>query len=147
MGPLHRTGGLVRRVVVYRDIRLGTAVDALFDRDLARLTALEVRCGDGVHRLLPLPACEVHGDRLEVSSALVFVEEDVGFYRSEGAPFTELVGEPVLEHGAVAGALADVLVTAEGEVGRFVAAGPDGRRELERGPGVAVGNHALRPAV
>lgn len=147
MVPLHRTGGLARRVVAYRDIRLGTAVDALFDRPLARLTALEVLCGDGAHRLLPLLACEVHEDRLAVESALVFVERDVVFYRAEGRPFTELAGEPVLEHGAAVGSLEDILVTGDGEVRRLVAAGRDGRRELEVGPGLAVGNLALRPAV
>ncbi|HSK15757.1 MAG TPA: hypothetical protein VK915_06270 [Gaiellaceae bacterium] len=122
-------------------------MDVLFDRDLVRLTVLDVLCGDGAYRLLPLPAWEIHEGRIAVESALVFVEGNVGFYRAEGRPFTELAGEPVLEHGAVAGSLADILVTGDGEVRRLVVAGPGGRREVDVGPGLAVGNLPLRPAV
>jgi hypothetical protein len=95
MRPLHRTGALIGHAVVYRDIRLGIAVDALLDRALGRLVGLDVRCGDGAHRFLPFPACEVVEGRLAVESALVFLENDVDFYRLEGRVFSELQGLPV----------------------------------------------------
>lgn len=147
MRGLHRTGALVRRVVTCRDIRLGVAVDGLLDRGLTRLVGLEVRCGDGKHRFLPFPACEILPDRLAVDSALVLLERELGFTRAAGRSFTSLRGAPVLHRGAAVGTLADLLVTDAGEVRSVVVTGADGRRELEPGPGVAVGNDWLSTAV
>lgn len=146
MLPLHRTSGLVRRPVVYRDIRLGVATDALFDRAIRRLVGLEVRCGDGRDRFLPFPACDLAGDRLVVESALVLLEGNVDFYRLDGSTFAGLVGAPVLADGATAGTLSDLLVGHDGEVARIVAVTADGARELEP-HGVTVGDRGLRPAV
>lgn len=147
MDALHRTGGLLRRAVTYRDIRLGVVEDVLFDGALGRLVGLDVRCGDGAHRFLPFPACELVDGRLAVESALVFLERDLDFYRRGGRSLSDLVGEPVRRRGAELGPLADLLVTADGDVRRFVAASSGGERELDAGPGLWVGNHALRPAV
>jgi len=147
MGPLHRTGALVRRAVTYRDIRLGVAVDALLDRPLSRLVGLDVRCGDGAHRFLPYPACDVRADDLVVESTLVLLERELEFYRLGGRAFSELRGQPVSLDGDEVGTLADILVTPDGDVHRFVAATPEGERELAPGPRVGIGNHLLRPAV
>ena len=147
MPPLLRTCGLVRRLVTYRDIRLGVVTDVLFDRAIRRLVGLEVRCGDGKDRLLPFPACEVHEDGVVVESALVLLDGNVQFYRLDGCTLSDLRDTPVVLDGVEAGRLADVLVSADGEVARIVAATDEGLRELEPGGRVAIGNRGLRPAV
>ena len=110
MGPLHRTGALVGRAVMYRDIRLGVAVDALLDGLVHRLVGLDVLCGDGAHRFLPFPACDVVETHISVDSALVFLERDVDFYRAGGRVFSKLQGLPVRLSGIEVGTLADVVV-------------------------------------
>ena len=146
MLPLLRTSGLVRRPVVYRDIRLGVAADVLFDRAIRRLVGLEVRCGDGRDRFLPFPACEVRDDAIAVESALVLLEGNLEFYRLDGCTFSELRDTPVLVGDAGADLLVDLLVSPDGEVARIVAAGDDGTRELDADV-VTLGNQGLRPAV
>jgi hypothetical protein len=148
MLPLLRTSGLVRRPVVYRDIRLGVATDVLFDRAIRRVVGLEVRCGDGKDRFLPFPACEVRDEAIVVESALVLLDRNVEFYRLDGCTFSELRDTRVVagrDHDA--GTLADLLVSADGEVTRIVAAAADGLRELEADGAVTLGNQGLRPAV
>src|SRR5688572_30035702 len=147
MLPLLRTSGLVRRPVVYRDIRLGVAVDALFDRAIRRIVGLEVRCGDGKDRFLPFPACEVCDERIVVESALVLLDGNLGFYRLDGCTFSELRDTPVVVGGDAVGTLIDLVVSVEGEVARIVAASEDGVHELEPGGAVTLGNQGLRPAV
>jgi hypothetical protein len=147
MGPLHRTGGLIGRAVMYRDIRLGVAVDALLDAVVRRLVGLDVLCGDGAHRFLPFPACDVVEKHLAVDSALVFLERDVDFYHAGGRAFSKLQGLPVRLSGIEVGSLADVVVTPAGDVQHVVASTSSGDRELEPGPGLLVGNLDLRPAV
>lgn len=147
MPPLHRTSALVRRPVTYRDIRLGVATDALFDRAVRRLVGLEVRCGDGADRLLPFPACEVRDGRLAVESALVLLDGNVGFYRLDGSTFSGLRDAPVLARGVEVGTLSDLIVGDDGEVVRVVvAAVEDGEVELEPHE-ATVGDQGLRPAV
>jgi hypothetical protein len=138
---------LVGRPVVIGDVRLGVTVDALLDRALGRLVGLDVRCRDGAHRFLPFPACQVAADRLEIESALVLIERELGFYRAAGSALSDLRGQLVTVRGEEVGALADLLVGAEGEVAGIVISAPHGESELEAGSDVAVGNHALRPAV
>jgi hypothetical protein len=147
MESLHRTGALVGRPVMYRDIRLGVAVDALLDGLVRRLVGLDVLCGDGAHRFLPFPACDALETHLSVDSALVFLERDVDFYRAGGRPFSTLNGLPVRLSGIEVGTLRDVVVTPTGEVRHVVVSTPNGERELEPGPGLVVGNLDLRPAV
>jgi hypothetical protein len=132
---------------MYRDIRLGVAVDALLDASVRRLVGLDVLCGDGAHRFLPFPACDVLETHLSVDSALVFLERNVDFYRAGGLPFSRLQGLPVRLSGLEVGTLEDVVVTPAGDVEQVVAATSTGARELEPGPGLVVGNLDLRPAV
>ena len=143
----HRTGALVRRPVVIDNVRLGAVIDVLLDRPLARIVGFEVGCSDGAHRFLPLPACEVHPDRLEIESALVLFDRGLDFYRTDGRAFTDLVGQEVGRAGIRVGALADLLVDDEGTVDRVVVSTPGGRLEVEVEPGLVVGNNLLRPAV
>ena len=143
----HRTGTLVRRPVVIGNVRLGAAVDVLFDRSLDRLVGFEVSCSDGVHRFLPFPACEVLPDRLAIESALVLLDRELGFYRTGGRAFTDLHSQEVSRAGDRLGGLADLLVDQEGKVERLVISAPGGRVEVGLEPGLVVGNNLLRPAV
>lgn len=147
MGALHRIGGLVGEPVAIGDVRLGVAVDALFDRQLTRLVGFDISCGDGAHRFLPFPACELRGGRIAVESALVFLDRELDFYRAEGSAFSDLEGQEVSLGGDRIGLLADLLVDPEGKVGRVVVSAPDGRVELEPEARLVVGSHVLRPAV
>jgi hypothetical protein len=146
MSPHHRTGTLVGRPVVIQDVRLGVAVDALFDRALGRLVGLDVR-RDEANRFLPYPACEVFEDRLAVESPLVLLERELDFYRMGGSALSGLRGQPVLVAGDALGTLADLVIGPEGEVVRIAVATPHGETEIDPGTDVVVGNHALRPAV
>jgi len=147
MESLHRTGVLVRRPVAVGEVRLGVAVDALFDRGLARLVGFDVGCRHGAHRFLPFPAAEVKEDRLAVESALVLLDRELDFYRAGSRAFSDLVGEEVSLAGERIGPLEDLLVDREGNVRRVVVSGPAGAVELEPGPALAVANPVLRPAV
>ncbi len=147
MGYLHSTGALVGRTVVLGDVPLAVAVDALLDRPLRRLVGFDIRCGDGAHRFLPFPACELLEDRIGVESALVLLDQGLDFYRLGGSAYSDLRGLPVQLGGAVSGSLVDLAVSTEGDVRRIVASTSQGNQVLEPGPGLVVGNHLLRPAV
>lgn len=147
MASLHRIGVLVRMPVVNGDVRLGVAVDALFDVRLSRLVGFDVRCRDGANRFLPFPACEVREDRLAVESALVLLHRELEFYRAGGRAFSELVGEEVTLAGGRIGPLEDLLVDREGSLASVAVSASSGPVQLEPGPVLAVGNHVLRPAV
>ena len=147
MEPLHRTGVLVRRPVAVGDVRIGVAVEALFDRGLARLVGLDVGCREGARRFLPFPACEVEEDRLAVASALVLLDRELGFYRAGSRAFSDLLGEEVSLAGERIGLLEDLLVDRGGNVRRVIVSVPSGDVDLEPGPALAIGNHVLRPAV
>ena len=88
---------------MYRDIRLGVVVDALLDGPVRRLVGLDVLCGDGAHRFLPFPACDVVESQIAVDSALVFLERDVDFYRAGGRSFSKLQRLPVRPSGSKSG--------------------------------------------
>ena len=111
------------------------------------LIGFDVRCGDGAHRFLPFPACEVCDERIAVDSALVLLDRGLGFYAAGGSAFSDLQGQEVSLDGEQIGPLADLLVDAEGSVERIVVSVPDGPIELEPGPELRVGNIVLRPAV
>jgi uncharacterized protein YrrD len=91
-----RAQALLGRPVVFRDIRLGTVADVIFDAPVTRVLGLDVRCGDGVHRFLPLAACELEATGIRVESALVLTAEALGFYRSQGRLLTTLTHRPPL---------------------------------------------------
>lgn len=91
-----RAGTLLRRPVVFRDIRLGTVADVILDTHATRALGLDVVCGDRLHRFLPLSACEIEPDRIRVESALVLVAEDLDFYRAHGRALTTLGDRPEL---------------------------------------------------
>jgi PRC-barrel domain len=91
-----RAQALFGRPIVFRDIRLGTVADVILDAPVTRVLGLEVRCGDGAHRFLPLAACVLEATGIRVESALVLTREALDFYRSQGRPLTTLTHRPPL---------------------------------------------------
>ncbi len=99
------------------DIQLGVVVDVIFDGRLARAVGLEVRCGDGEHRFLPLAAARSHGGEVAVSSALALLDPpQLAFYARHGASFRALRAAP--SHGLPA-RVAEVELTDGGSVARL----------------------------
>ena len=74
----------LNRRVVTQGIELGRVVDVILD-DADRPIGLDVRCGDGQHRFLPLAAARTDGADVEVDSPLLLLDRDQSsFYRSRG---------------------------------------------------------------
>ena len=76
---------LLNRRVATNGIELGRVVDVILDESGERPIGLDVRCGDGEHRFLPLAAADVNGENVEVESPLTLLEPDqLDFYRARG---------------------------------------------------------------
>jgi hypothetical protein len=106
---------LLARPVMLGDIRLGTSIDAVLDGETLRVVGLEVECGDGVRRFLPLAAARIGDDRVSVGSALMLLEENVGaFYRRRSSSFNVLTGLTVERAGQPLGRLVDVVIAPDG---------------------------------
>ena len=115
-------------------IRLGYAVDLLVDLDASRALGLDVLCGDGGHRFLPLAAARVREDEIEIGSALILLDEaELAFYRSRAAALSALRGVELERGGEPVGRLLDVVVGERGELDAVLVG--DGET-LERVPGL-----------
>ncbi len=141
----HRASELLRRPVRFHDIRLGIPVDVLVDLDASRVVGFDVRCGDAVHRFLPLPACDVTDDAITAPSALVLIDD--GFYRRRSQPFALLRGRPVRARGETLGQLADLGFDDGGFIRALVVETPAGEREIPLADELVIGAEPLRPAV
>ena len=75
----------LNRRVVTQGIELGRVVDVILDEAGERPLGLDVRCGDGTHRFLPVAAARTEGPDVEVDSPLLLLDRDQSsFYRSRG---------------------------------------------------------------
>jgi hypothetical protein len=98
-------------------VQLGRPVDLLLDRAGLRAVGLDVRCGDEVHRFLPLPTAAIAGGALTIHSPLVLLEEDeLDFYRSRALALSSLRGRAVTRAGREVGLLRDVVLEPGGRV-------------------------------
>ncbi len=107
-----------------RGIQLGRPVDIVLDLGSRRAVGLDVRCGDGAHRFLPLPAAELLDDEVRVDSALTLLDS---FSGGRGTTFRRLLGATVERDGVKADALADVVLGRDGSIREIVA----GRRRID----------------
>ena len=106
---------LLELPVMLGDIRLGVSIDAVLDSESLRVVGLEVECGDGVRRFLPLAAARIGEDRVELGSALMLLEENVGaFYRRRSTSFAALMGLAVERAGQPLGRLVDLVIARDG---------------------------------
>jgi hypothetical protein len=104
MGPRSATE-LLQLPVQLHGIRLGRPVDLLLDPTEWRVLGFVVLCPDESSRFLALAAADLHEDTIEVSSALLLLE-DVDFYRDRSQSLRDLLG----------GELRDLLVAPDGSV-------------------------------
>ena len=126
-----RADELVVLPVRLHGIQLGRAVDVLLDREDGRALGLDVHCGDGVHRFLPLPTAFVADGELAIASPLVMLEEDqLSFYRARTFSLAELRGRPVERSGAPAGRLRDVVIGPRGAIVDVIVETDEGERRL-----------------
>jgi hypothetical protein len=96
-------------------IQLGQPADLLLDRESLRVVGLDIACGDGAHRYLPLPVAVVKDTELAISSPLVLLEGDeLSFYRARTFAYSSLRGRPVEVAGVVAGKLVDIVIDSAG---------------------------------
>jgi hypothetical protein len=134
---------LLGRPVRHRGIVLGRAVDAIVDERAGRVLGLDVLCGDGEHRFLPLAAAVVRPAEIGVGSPLLLLDgRELDFYASRSATFRSLQGRPVLRRRAKLGKLVDLLLGIDGAIDALVVTG-EGRMRVPWGNDVTLG--AARP--
>jgi uncharacterized protein YrrD len=98
-------------------LELARPVDLLLDRQGLRVVGLDVRCGDDVHRFLPLPTAAIGDGSLTIHSPLVLLEEDeLDFYRARAFALSSLRGRPLTRQGKKVGKLSDVVFASSGDL-------------------------------
>lgn len=121
-GMRERTGAeLLALPVRLHGIQLGRTAELLLDRETLRAVGLDVRCGDDVHRFLPLPTAVISDEAAAILSPLVLLEAaQLDFYRSRTVALTEVRGRAVERKGSKLGRLADVVVEPDGSLAAVV---------------------------
>jgi hypothetical protein len=118
-------------------IGLGRSVELIVDVDVRRVLGFEVRCGDDVHRFLPLAAARVRAGELAVASPLTLLDE-LAFYRARGHGLDALRGARVAATGGEVGTLRDVVFEDGGTIRELVVATPDGEQRVSPGADVRI---------
>lgn len=76
---------LDRRVLLRGGIELGRVVDVILEAAADRPLGLDVLCGDGRHRFLPMAALSRFGVDIQVESSLTLLAPaELDFYRLHG---------------------------------------------------------------
>ena len=128
-----------------RGIQVGRPVDLLLDPAALRVLGLEVRCGDGANRFLPLAAARVGEDEIAVDSGLMLVD-DVAFYRRRGTSLAALRGGRVERAGRGLGTLKDVVLASDGSIVSVLTTGRGGEREVPAAADLRLVERTRRPA-
>jgi hypothetical protein len=130
-------GDLLARPVRLHGIELGRPVGVVVDPDARRVVGVEVRCGDGALRFLPLSGMRVGDEDIVVSSAFSLLD-DVAFYRSRGRGLEALRGSGVSTEAGPVGTLHDVVFEPDGRIIELVVATPGGELRFAPGPDVRI---------
>ena len=130
-------GDLLAMPVRMQGIELGRSVDVVLDLDAGRVLGLEVRCGDGADRFVPLVATRLHDGEIAIASPLTLLDE-VAFYRARGRTLGSLREAEVTSAAGPLGALRDVAFDADGEIRELVVAAPSGELRVRPGADVRV---------
>jgi hypothetical protein len=111
-GMKGRTGDeLLRLRVRTGGLSLGRSADLVLDLAGRRVLGLDVHCGDGVMRFLPLAGASLGDDAIAVDSALVLLDEpERRFYAERGTALSAARGLAVVRDGRALGALRDVVL-------------------------------------
>lgn len=129
---------LLGRPVRAHGIRLGLPVDVILaPADGRRALGLDVLCGDGVHRFLPISAAQVGDDAIDVASTMMLLRNgELEYYRERGSTLRSLRGGAVERRGEAVGTLADLVLGAGGAIEAVVVRTADGELELPYQAGV-----------
>jgi hypothetical protein len=131
-----RASDLLRLPVRVNGIRVGHPEDVLFDRDTTRAVGIDVACGDGVVRFLPISGARVDGGALIVESPFLLVDhEQRSFYRRRTRTLSALRGAHVTRGRRRLGRLDDLELADGGAVAALVL---DGGERVEAGDSVVV---------
>jgi hypothetical protein len=126
-----RAESLLQLPVRVRGIQLGRAADLVLDLEGRRAIGVEVVCGDGIRRYLPLAAARVGEDEIVVGSSLLLLSEaDLAFYRERARTLSSLRGCSVASAGRPLGILADVLVGAQDTLVSLLVDDGEGERRV-----------------
>ena len=106
-------------------VELGRPVDVIVDVDGWRALGIEVRCGDGTHRFLPLAAMQLGDGEISIASAFMLLDE-VAFYRARGRPLERLRGGTVTTGAGRLGTLRDMTFGPDGSISELVVSTPGG---------------------
>jgi PRC-barrel domain len=80
-----RENFLGRRVLLRGGIELGRVFDVILEAEADRPLGLDVLCGDGRHRFLPMAALSRFGGDIQVESSLTLLAPaELDFYRHHG---------------------------------------------------------------
>jgi hypothetical protein len=135
------SGDVLALPVRLHGIALGRSVELILDVDVRRVLGLEVRCGDDVHRFLPLAAARFRDGEIAIGSPLTLLDE-LAFYRARGHGLCALRGARVANPGGELGTLRDVVFDAEGTIRELVVATPTGDRHVRPGADIRVSARA-----
>ncbi len=119
-------GELLHLPVCVNGTELGRPTDLLVDLDRLRVVGLDVHCGPGAQRFLPLAAAELSREQINASSRLALLDESA-YYNERGASLRSLRGAVVELAGRQVGTLSDIVLRADGEVTRVVVKGESGK--------------------
>jgi hypothetical protein len=117
------SGDLAALPVRLHGIELGRSVELVVDLGVRRILGFEVRCGDEVHRFLPLPAAHIRHGEIAIGSPLMLLDE-LAFYRARGYGLGALRGAQVANAGGELGTLRDVVFDADGMILELLVATP-----------------------
>ena len=131
------SGDVLSLPVRLHGIDLGRAVELVVDLAVRRVLGVEVRCGDEMHRFLPLAAAHVHDGEIAVASPLTLLDE-LAFYRARGHGLGALRGARVANARGELGTLRDVVFDADGSIRELVITTPAGEGRIPPGADVRV---------
>jgi hypothetical protein len=140
MGSL-ASGHLLALPVRLHGIELGRSVELIVDLDVRRVLGFEVRCGDEVHRFLPLGAARIHDGEIAIASPLILLDE-LPFYRARGRGLGALRGARVRNAGGELGTLRDLVFGEAGEIHELVLATSTGEQRVRPAADVRIAARA-----
>jgi len=137
MGSIASADVVVAVPVRLHGIELGRSVELIVDVDVRRVLGFEVRCGDDVHRFLPLAASRIRDGEIATGSSLTLLDE-LPFYRARGHGLAALRGARVANGRDELGTLRDIVFEDDGTIRELVVATGAGERRIAPGADVRI---------
>jgi hypothetical protein len=129
----------------FGDVHLGRVADLLVDVRRGVVIGFEIACPDEEQRFLPLPAVEIRGEGIQLSSPLTLLDSDeASFYRKRGLPLAAVRG-PAAGSGAPAAVVEDVYVAPDGTIDTLVLGTDSGPITVPFEPGCLTAGALVSP--